>query len=81
MGRGSRASAIIFACIACCGALLLLPSGSQTLDSRQVPLAPGWNLISLPLAPSDRATGAVLASVSGGYSTVFSYDSSTASRP
>ena len=37
------------------------------------PLAPGWNLISLPLTPDDSSTSAVLASISGNYSTVLKY--------
>lgn len=39
----------------------------------QIPLLFGWNLISLPYSPSDRAIEKVLASIAGSYSAVWAY--------
>jgi len=39
-----------------------------------ISLSAGWNLISIPVRPQDRSIGAVLESIEGKYSKVFTYD-------
>ena len=46
--------------------------GSQVSVERL--LQPGWNLVSLPVIPSDSATSQVLSSIEGNYDLVFGYD-------
>lgn len=43
-------------------------------NQASIPLAEGWNLVSLPLVPLDTAIEAVLASISGTYAAVLSTD-------
>jgi hypothetical protein len=53
------------------------PSTGVTVTVRtrySIPLQPGWNLIALPLAPSDPAPAAVLASIADGYDLVYTYE-------
>ena len=46
-----------------------------------LPLAAGWNLISLPLAPTSTAPGAVFASIADKYTLVYAYDATNPSNP
>jgi hypothetical protein len=48
------------------------PSGGGT---HNLSLAAGWNLISLPVRPSNTAVSSVLSAVAGKYEAVYSYDS------
>jgi len=43
----------------------------------KIPLSAGWNLISLPIQPSDLTPGVVLSSIEGKYDSVWGYDSDT----
>ena len=40
----------------------------------QLSLQPDWNLLSLPLVPTDTSIGTVLSSISGNYDLVYAYD-------
>jgi hypothetical protein len=46
-----------------------------------VPLALGWNLISVPEVPSDTSPAVVLASIAGKYNLVYAYDGCDAADP
>lgn len=46
----------------------------------EIPLATGWNLISLPLIPADPSPAAILAGIAGKYEAVYAYDA-TSSDP
>lgn len=49
--------------------LVLRPAASVS-----VALAPGWNLIAIPLIPADPAPSAVLASIGGSYDLLYTHD-------
>ncbi|MBI2912388.1 MAG: hypothetical protein HYY03_00530 [Chloroflexi bacterium] len=55
--------------------LLALPAGPKALGQQttDISLLPGWNLVSLPLAPADPAPAAVLASIQGKYNSAWAY--------
>jgi hypothetical protein len=46
-----------------------------------LPLAQGWNLISVPFAPTDSDLAAALSSIEGQYSEVFAYDAFDSDTP
>jgi hypothetical protein len=48
-------------------------------DTTTISLGAGWNLISLPLKPSDTNISAVMSSISGKYAAIYAYDSASAS--
>ena len=50
---------------------ILVSSGTV---NAQIPLKPGWNLLSLPLIPPNPAPGQVMATVAGQYSSVWAFD-------
>ncbi len=49
--------------------------------SAEVPLQPGWNLISVPRHPVDTSVTSVLSSIDGQYDLVYAYDASDAVDP
>ena len=56
--------------VAVAAALVLLrplAAAAQGPDVAQIPLVPGWNLVSLPLAPDVPSLPAALASIDGSY--------------
>ncbi len=46
-----------------------------------LPLVPGWNLVSVCLSPSSTAVGDVLSSIDGKYDLAYAYDASDAANP
>ena len=50
----------------------LVPGPKSALD--QIPLVPGWNLLSIPEEPADPDPAVVLAPIAGAYNQVFAYD-------
>ena len=51
------------------------------VTSTDIPLAVGWNLVSVPLIPSSTAITEVLSSIEGDYDLVYAYDSADESDP
>ena len=51
--------------------ILVFSNGSAHAESANIELNSGWNLISLPLQPSDTSIGQVLASIAGKYISVW----------
>jgi RHS repeat-associated protein len=49
-------------------------SGAKSSALDQIPLLPGWNLVSLPEEPTDSDPSAVLAPIGGAYTKVSAYD-------
>ncbi|MBI2913627.1 MAG: hypothetical protein HYY03_06875 [Chloroflexi bacterium] len=49
-------------------------SGQQTAD---ISLQPGWNLVSLPLVPTDPAPAAVLTSIAGKFNSAWAYQTAS----
>ncbi|MEA2035894.1 MAG: hypothetical protein U9O94_00190, partial [Nanoarchaeota archaeon] len=49
----------------------------SNLTTFNINLKQGWNLISLPLIPSDQSTSTVLSSIEGNYKKIYYYDSTT----
>jgi hypothetical protein len=50
------------------------PTPTPIIKSVTLNLSTGWNLVSLPIEPSDNAIDKVLASINGKYSAVYAYD-------
>jgi hypothetical protein len=57
-----------------------LTVGGDPIVTLQVPLCPGWNLISFP-APASRSLPSALSSIAGSYSLVYDYDPLNAQNP
>lgn len=55
--------------------------GSAPKDATSVPLAPGWNLISLPAEPTDPDPAVVFAPLAGVVSRVYGYDACDPTDP
>lgn len=47
----------------------------------EIPLIPGWNLLSIPEEPADSDPAVVLGSIGGAYSQVFAYDACDSADP
>ncbi len=56
-----------------CGTSTSDPAVVSVLRAQEIPLQPGWNLVSLTVAPPDPAIEAVLTSIAGGYSLVYAW--------
>ena len=59
----------------------LLQKSPRLAATAQIPLQPGWNLISLPIIPESTAVADVLASIAGAYDLVYAYDASAPLDP
>jgi hypothetical protein len=61
--------------------LELLGTGSPLATQVQIPMVPGWNLVSASLSPSATALTDALYSIEGKYDLVYSYDASDTPDP
>jgi len=61
--------------------LYFRPGDSMGEIGAQVPLASGWNLISVSLSPASTVVTDVLSSIEGQYDLVYAYDASDAADP
>ncbi len=47
----------------------------------EIPLVPGWNLLSVPEEPSDTSPASVLETIGGGYERIYAYDACDTTDP
>ena len=56
---------------------IIMYEQEQPLDTFNMDLVTGWNLISMPLTPDENSASAVLGSIAGNYDAVKSYNATT----
>jgi len=69
-----------------CSSLMLDPDSAQAAcqasgERLYLPLAQGWNLVSLSLAPAQTDPAAALSSIAGRYAAAYAYDAANAADP